>query len=149
MKFYIDTSVFGGFFEEEFKEDTIPFFEYIQKKGYTILYSEVCQKEISKAPNKVQELVNSLSNIEIVSINQEMKNLAELYIREGALRPQDINDSEHIAIATVSSASALISWNFKHMVNFFRIKQYNAINLREGYRTINIHSPKEAYEQND
>ncbi|MEM7174210.1 MAG: PIN domain protein [Bacteroidota bacterium] len=146
MKFYIDTSVFGGVFDDEFKAHTVPFFEYIQQNRYTILYSDVCQKEISEAPSKVQNLVDSLEHIEIVCLNKEMSALAELYIKEGTLRPQDINDAEHIAIATVASASALISWNFKHMVNFFKIKQYNAINLREGYRMINIHSPKEAYE---
>ncbi len=36
-----------------------------------------------------------------------------------------------------------MSWNFKHIVNIYRIRGYNAINLREGYANLNIHSPKE------
>lgn len=37
----------------------------------------------------------------------------------------------------------MVSWNFRHMVNFFRIKQYNSINLKFGYQTIDIRTPKE------
>jgi len=33
--------------------------------------------------------------------------------------------------------------NFKHIVNVYRIRGYNSINLRLGYPSLNIHSPKE------
>ena len=36
-----------------------------------------------------------------------------------------------------------ISWNFKHIVNVFRIRGYNSINLRNGYIQLDIRSPKE------
>ena len=49
----------------------------------------------------------------------------------------------HIATATVHRADLLVSWNFKHIVNVFRVRGYNAINLRLGYPILNIHSPKE------
>ena len=54
-----------------------------------------------------------------------------------------MNDAQHIAIATGEGASVLVSWNFKHVVNFLKIRQYNSINLREGYRMISIHTPRE------
>jgi len=72
-----------------------------------------------------------------------MLELAALYIKEGALTEKSLNDTQHIAIATISGVSAIISWNFKHMANFMKIRQYNSINLREGYRMINIHTPRE------
>ena len=37
----------------------------------------------------------------------------------------------------------LISWNFKHIVNVFRIRGYNAFNLKNGYIQLDIRSPKE------
>ena len=77
---------------------------------------------------------------------RKIEDLAKLYIKEGALRDRDYNDAVHIASATISSASVLIRWNFKHMVNFLRIRQYNSINIREGYKIINIHTPKEINE---
>jgi hypothetical protein len=70
-----------------------------------------------------------------------MLDLAEVYIKEGALTKRSINDARHIAIATIAGASAIITWNFKHMANFMRVEQYNSINLHQGYTRINIYSP--------
>jgi len=36
-----------------------------------------------------------------------------------------------------------VSWNFKHIVNVYRVRGYNAINMKLGYPILNIHSPKE------
>jgi hypothetical protein len=57
-----------------------------------------------------------------------------------------MNDAGHIAVATIARASAIISWNFKHMANFVKIQQYNAINLQAGYRMISTHTPLEIIE---
>jgi len=37
----------------------------------------------------------------------------------------------------------IVSWNFKHIVHFEKIRGFNAVNLREGYATIEIRSPLE------
>ena len=37
----------------------------------------------------------------------------------------------------------LVSWNFKHIVNVYRIRGYNSVNLRLGHTTIDIRSPRE------
>lgn len=50
QRIYIDTSVFGGHFDEEFKEHTIPLFDRIKEGEFIILYSKVTQDELVKAP---------------------------------------------------------------------------------------------------
>lgn len=79
----------------------------------------------------------------MIELSNDILTLANLYIKEGALTKKSFNDAQHIAAATIRGASAVVSWNFKHMVNFWKIKQYNAINLREGHRMIQIHTPTE------
>jgi hypothetical protein len=37
----------------------------------------------------------------------------------------------------------VVSWNFTHLVHFDKIRGFNAVNLREGYASIDICSPKE------
>jgi len=37
----------------------------------------------------------------------------------------------------------LVSWNFKHIVNIQRIRGYNSVNLKNGYSTLEIRSPKD------
>ena len=69
--------------------------------------------------------------------------LAETYINEGALTNKSYNDALHIALATLNNASVLASWNFKHIVNLDRIRIYNSINLKLGYRIIEIRTPRE------
>lgn len=47
------------------------------------------------------------------------------------------------AAATVAGANLLVSWNFKHIVNYDRIHKYNAINQLNSYLQIEIRSPME------
>lgn len=143
MKFYVDTSVWGGHEDEEFEEWTVPFFEQARQGRFTLVLSDVTLRELLAAPERVRELTQSIPDqyLELASLTQEQDTLAQHYIREGALTPKYESDAQHIAIATILKVDSLVSWNFKHMVNFFRIKQYNWINLKFGYT--NIRPPKE------
>ena len=53
------------------------------------------------------------------------------------------NDALHIAMATVESADILVSWNFKHVVHYDKIRRFNGVNLELGYKMIDIRSPRE------
>jgi len=59
------------------------------------------------------------------------------------ISPRHANDAHHIALATVALADLVVSWNFKHIVHWDRIRLFNAVNLREGYSPIDIRSPRE------
>jgi hypothetical protein len=48
-----------------------------------------------------------------------------------------------MALATINRADFLVSWNFKHIVNIQRIRGYNSINIKNGYRQLEIRSPRE------
>jgi len=45
--------------------------------------------------------------------------------------------------------SLLVSWNFKHIVNIERIHGYNAVNLKNGLKTLEIRNPREAFDYED
>ncbi len=62
QRIYIDTSVFGGYFDEEFAEHTIPLFERLGNNEFTLLFSTVTQDELENAPNNVKELVRNIKN---------------------------------------------------------------------------------------
>jgi hypothetical protein len=145
MKFYVDTSVWGGINDKEFAEWTIPFFDQARQGRFTIVLSDVTIGELERAPEIVRELPTTISPdfLELVSITDEQLELANKYVQEGALIPKFHSDAQHIAIASILKVDSLVSWNFKHMVNFFRIRQYNSINLKFGYSTIDIRTPKE------
>lgn len=110
-----------------------------------ILYSTVTQDELGNAPEKVKQLVTSLRAdvTEFIEINDEAIDLANEYLTEKVVGPSSYADCLHIALTTINSADFLISWNFKHIVNIERIKGYNAINIKNGYRQLEIRSPRE------
>lgn len=153
LRVYIDTSVVGGYFDDEFEDVTKLFFERIFKKDFLVYFSEVSEAEISLAPDFVKNLKSKIPTdcYRFLDLDNESKELAETYINEKILGKASLDDAYHIAIATVNRLDVLVSWNFKHIVNYDKIKLFNSINLRLGYPMIEIRSPKEfvSYENND
>lgn len=54
-----------------------------------------------------------------------------------------MEDSDHIGLATIAEVDVLVSWNFKHIVHFDKIRLFNAVNIEQGYRPLQIYSPRE------
>jgi predicted nucleic acid-binding protein len=145
MKVYTDTSVIGGCFDEEFKEWSNALFLEFVTGTKQIMLSDLTLQELELARQEVREKVNEVPNLHTIgiAINDEAIEIAETYIREGALTNKSYNDALHIALATLNNSDVLASWNFKHIVNLDRIRLYNSINLRLGYRLIEIRTPRE------
>lgn len=144
-RLYIDTSVFGGLYDVEFAEFTIPLFERLDKGEFTLLFSTVTEEELTNAPRRVQELVTRIKveHTEFLETNDEAVDLATEYIAEKVVGQTSYADCLHIALATINRADYLISWNFKHIVNVERIRGYNAINIKNGYKQLEIRSPRD------
>ncbi|NOX86073.1 MAG: type II toxin-antitoxin system VapC family toxin [Chlorobi bacterium] len=145
QRVYIDTSIVGGFFDEEFSEATKKLFERLIKGEIIFVLSDLMGFELTKAPLRVKKLLSKYPQecFEHVELTEESVNLANLYIKEGVVGKANIEDCRHIAIATINKVDVLASWNFKHIVNLDKIKGYNSVNYRYGYQMIEIRSPKD------
>jgi len=148
MRIYFDTSVFGGYFDEEFEEFTRPLFERINNGEFKVLLSAVLQRELKPAPDKIISLITNLKSdfTEFLDEDEEAVDLASAYIMEGVVGQTSFADCLHIALATINRADLLVSWNFKHIVNIQRIRGYNSINIKNGYKQLEIRSPRELIE---
>jgi len=145
MVVYVDTFVIGGCFDEEFEEWSIFLFQEFLFGKKVMMLSDLTLQELELAKFKVREKVKEIpqNQISYIFVNDEVIHLAEKYIEEGALTIKSYNYALHIALATLNNADVLASWNFKHIVNLDRIRLYNSINLRLGYKIIEIRSPRE------
>ena len=145
QRIYLDTSVFGGYYDVEFDEWTKPLFERINNGEFTILISTILDEELEFAPDRIKTLLNHLDNsfTEFLKDKDEAINLATEYIDERVVGETSYTDCLHIALATIYQADLLVSWNFKHIVNVERIRGYNYINLKNGYKQLDIRSPRE------
>ena len=142
MRVYIDTSVIGRYFEDEFQEWTIKLFHEFENGTKISVVSDLTLEEIENAPSYVQDLYSSMKTEKIL-LDIECAELAKRYIKEKAITIKYFNDALHIAGATVHRLDVLVSWNFKHIVNLNRIRLYNAVNLKNGYPVIEIRTPRE------
>jgi hypothetical protein len=145
QRIYIDTSVVGGYFDKEFDEATIKFFERLENNEVIFVVSNLLDIELINAPQNVRELLYKYSadKFERIELTEDAIKLADTYISEKVVGKNSIEDCRHIAMATISKVDVLASWNFKHIVNLDRIKGYNSVNLRLGYPMIEIRSPKD------
>ena len=142
---YIDTSIVGGYFDDEFSNDTQVLFRRLENKEIVFIISSVLRQELQKAPDNVRKLLSQYDSacFEYVELTEDAVKLADKYVAENVVSRISIDDCRHIALATIYKADVLASWNFKHIVNLDRIKGYNGVNLKYGYSIVEIRSPKE------
>ena len=141
---YLDTSVIGGYYDNEFLTDTQRLFQAVKNNEYGVVISDLTLKELVKAPRNVQTLLQDLSiDFKEVLASPECVTLANEYLKEKVVGQTSLEDCIHIATATVHKIDILVSWNFKHIVNIQRIRGYNAINIKNGYAVLEIRSPKD------
>jgi predicted nucleic acid-binding protein len=145
QRIYIDTSVVGGYFDEEFKEATIKLFERLDNNEIIFVVSDLLDLELINAPQQVRELLFNYpaDKFQRIELTEEAIKLADKYIDEEVVGKTSLEDCRHIAMATIHKVDVLASWNFKHIVNLDRIKGYNSVNLRLGYSMIEIRSPRD------
>lgn len=148
---YIDTSVVGGYFDEEFKEATHLLFDRLDRNEIIFVISDLLDLELLNAPQNVRNLLYKYSadKFQRVELTQECIILADSYILEKVVGYTSLEDCRHIALATINKVDVLASWNFKHIVNLDRIKGYNSVNLKLGYQMIEIRSPKDLINYGD
>lgn len=145
LRLYFATSVFGGIFDTKFQQETEMLFEMVRNDEIICVYSDLCEFELENAPDKVKEhfLTLQKDQTEFVEITEQINQLAEEYIAEKVVGETSMNDCRHIACATINKVDYLVSWNFKHIVNIFRIRGYNAVNIKNGYMQLDVRSPWE------
>ncbi len=123
-KIYLDTSVIGGCFDAEFSKWSNLLFEDIIKGNFISYISFLTLDKLRFAPEKVRKNLETIpqENINIINIDDEVIDLANQYIPQEILTPKSKEDSLHIAAAIVYYLYVIVSWNFKHIVNFDKIK---------------------------
>jgi predicted nucleic acid-binding protein len=142
---YTDTSAIGGCADDQFHDDSQRLIDAFVAGSLILVLSELTLRELEPAPEAIIQAVAEVPerHIEIIAVSAEAEELADAYVREGAISAAMRADALHIALATVARVDVLVSWNFKHIVNLKRIHAYNAVNLKRGYPLLEIRTPRE------
>ena len=147
VKIYLDTSVISHLFAEDTPDkmtETVKLWNELAGGGYDVFISTLTLDEVRKCAEPKQSImIEKLEEIEyeILVETDEIISLAQEYINNGVLTPKSNDDCQHIAFAVVSNCDLIVSWNFKHLVNFKTISKVKVVNAIYHYKEISIISP--------
>ena len=152
MLVYVDTSVFGGVFDEEFAGPSRAFFDEVRSGRFDAHVSTVVLDELRGAPEEVRRLyAQHEPQLKVVELSEAALRLVREYLATGIVGEKWRPDAQHVAVAAASGCQAIVSWNFRHIVHFEKIPLYNGVNMTQGFGSLAIHTPLEMvhYEDED
>ncbi len=115
-----------------------------RKKDFDLYISELVIAEAERGdPEAAANRLKHLTGISQVPITQEVRDLAEALIQEGALPAKAIADAFHIAAAAVHGIEYLITWNCRHIDNAELKPLVRSVCAVHGYRCPEICTPQE------
>ena len=115
---------------------------------FLLILSETLLVELQEAPDQVQQVLANLheDHHELIEKTGKIIALRDAYVSTGVVGTSSLLDAEHIASATVAKADLIVSWNFKHIVHYEKIRGYNAVNQMNQYPGLDIRTPREVVE---
>lgn len=155
LRIYLDTSTISHLFADDahYKMmDTRKFWESLTKNKYDILISPTVIEELEDCYEpKRSQMYEMLREIpfQILEKTNEVNQLAREYINHGVLREKNLDNCFHISFAVVYNCDIIVSWNFKHLVNYKTINKVKIVNAINQYREISIITPTMLLEEAD
>jgi hypothetical protein len=88
-----------------------------------------------------------LKDIPMLTLNEEVVKLGQLFLKEKGLPLKATDDAYHIAYATVHQIHYLLTWNCKHIANAQIQKKLRQISTQKGYELPILCTPYELQER--
>lgn len=148
-RLYLDTSVFGALFDDEDPprvRATRRLLDLVAAGRYEGHVGREVLAEIGLAPTRLrQRLLETVREVRptILDPTPASDALFDAYWATASFRESSRMDARHLAVATVAGLDALVSWNYRDMVNLERKRLVHSVNIRLGYHMIDIVSPLE------
>jgi predicted nucleic acid-binding protein len=147
LKIYLDTSVISHLDAPDVPDkeaDTKRLWEKIRAGEFDVCISPVVVLELNDCHEpKLSGLLTQMRSIRHTTLEEtnEVLELASKYIEAGILRKKSFNDCRHVAHACVYGCDMIVSWNFKHLVNYKTVAGVKSVNALAGYREMLICAP--------
>ena len=156
-KIYLDTSTVSYLRQEDAPTqmaETLEFWDILKMGRYDVFISTATLNELTKcAEPKRSELLELLSEISYTLIeaegNDEIIALAGEIQKLNILPAKSLFDRLHIASAVFAGCNAIISWNFRHMVNVKTIDGVRVVCVMNNLPPVDIYSPTMLLERSD
>jgi predicted nucleic acid-binding protein len=147
LKLYLDTSVISYLDQKDAPEKTAEtrlFWEKLKAGKFDVVISDTVIREIGNCgERKKQTLTDFLNEISysVVPVDKDVTRIADWFVKLNILKEKSFDDCRHLAAAIVSRCDAIVSWNFKHIVNHKTFTGVKAVTALEGYKDLLIYPP--------
>lgn len=143
IEIYLDTSVPNAYLDgtkPERQQETIEFWKRLDQ--YQVYISDFVITEIQQTQHtqRRSDLLKLVESFDVLSSErEEIQTLTQSYVMSGSIAIAE--DALHVAIAVAHKIGILTSWNYRHLVKLKTKRAVNALNLLNGYNTIEIIDP--------
>jgi predicted nucleic acid-binding protein len=146
IKVYLDTSVVSALFDDRNPERqglTSSFFNILDR--FDVHVSDLTLAELERTPDRelARRMRNTVAGMDVLEVTKEVEDLADEYVRQGAVPDTYPADAMHIAVASLTGMDFLLSWNFRHLVRRRTRDVVDMVNTMRGMRHISIATPAE------
>ncbi len=84
------------------------------------------------ASEKVQARLALLSNVELLEISNEVREIVRIYIRRLVMPNDPTGDALHLALASFYHVDVLLTWNCQHLANPNEMQHMRLVNYELG-----------------
>jgi predicted nucleic acid-binding protein len=151
---YLDSTIPSYMFEQRVD---IQYFTMITRKwwdeeraDYDIFTSEFSLAELNRGnyPNK-NKIIDLVKDISILPLDDEIINIANIYMKEYVMPKGAAGDAFHLACASFHKIDYLLTWNCNHLANANKEQHVNILNGRLGLFAPKIITPLQLFKERD
>jgi hypothetical protein len=95
------------------------------------------------------EAIQFVHGISALPVNQQVLDLARVFINERVMPGPLKGDAVHVAISVIASVEYMLSWNVQHLANPNKVLHLERICSREGFTAPLIVTPEQFWEDPD
>lgn len=149
---YLDSTIPSYNFD---KRESVRFQSDITRKwfkeeadNFIIYLSQITLNELNKGnyPDK-EKVVKFALDFEILTITDEIRKIAEIYI-DNYLMPKDFEgDALHLAVASYYKIDFLLTWNCNHLANANKKQHIQKMNIKLNLNVPEIITPLELFKE--
>ncbi len=153
LKIYIETTIPSFYHEDRIDIAAIARREWTRqwwtdkRQDYDLVTSVAVLNELETGDYpKKENCLSLLSELSMVTIESEIVDIVEAYIKHMLMPRNPVGDALHLALASYHKCDFLLTWNCKNLANANKFGHIRRINGLLGLYTPNIVTPLELLE---
>jgi len=136
---YLDATIPTFYYEDRpgtiiraWREITVEFWDRA-RPNYELFVSDETLRELEDVgypESKRQKCLALVDTLPRLAVTPVVEDLADFFVREGAMPANDLGDAFHLAFATWYRLQYLLTWNCKHLANANKFEHIQILTSR-------------------